>query len=92
MCEEKELTSKRSKLDIYLDVLKVIRKGTFKPTRIMYKTNLSWKPLTEVLGSLSSQGLVTVQNKGSHKFYHITEKGKSVLQYFSRVLEYIKVR
>jgi predicted transcriptional regulator len=85
------MTSKRSKLDIYLDVLKAIRRGTHKPTRIMYRTNLSWKPLMEVLGSLSNQGLITVEIEGSHKFYQITEKGKNVLQYFSRALESIKV-
>jgi len=28
------------------------RKGTHKPTRIMYRTNLSWKPLIEVLEAM----------------------------------------
>ncbi|MCW4026553.1 MAG: DUF4364 family protein [Candidatus Bathyarchaeota archaeon] len=85
------MTSKRSKLEIYIDVLKTIRKGTYKPTRIMYRTNLSWKPLMKVLGSLSDQDLISVRDEGNHKFYEITEKGRNVLQYFSRAMESIKV-
>ncbi len=85
------MTSKRSKLEIYLDVLKAVRKGTYKPTRIMYRTNLSWKPLMEVLDSLAEQGLIAVKMEGTHKSYEITEKGKSVLQYFSKAMESIEV-
>jgi len=54
---------KRSKIEIYLDVLKAIKKGTYKPTRIMYRTNLSWKPLMEVLDALNNQGLVNVKEE-----------------------------
>jgi len=85
------MTSKRSKLEIYVDVLKTIRKGTRKPTRIMYRTNLSWKPLMKVLHSLADQDLITVIEEGNHKFYEITEKGRNVLQYFSKAMESIKV-
>ncbi len=85
------MTSKRSRLEIYVDVLKTIKKGTHKPTRIMYRTNLSWKPLMKVLGSLADQGLITVGKEGNHKLYEITEKGKNVLQYFSRAMESIKI-
>jgi predicted transcriptional regulator len=85
------MTSKRSKLEIYIDVLKTIRKGTYKPTRIMYRTNLSWKPLMKVLGSLADQDLISVRDEGNHKFYEITEKGRNVLQYFSKAMESIKV-
>jgi len=85
------MTSKRSKLEIYLDVLKAVRKGTYKPTRIMYRTNLSWKPLMEVLDSLAMQELIAVKTEGNHKSYEITEKGKNVLQYFSKAMESIEI-
>ena len=85
------MTSKRSKLEIYLDVLKTIRKGTYKPTRIMYRTTLSWKPLMDVLVSLETQGLIVVRSEGNHKFYEISDKGKNVLQYFSKAMESIEV-
>jgi len=85
------MSSKRSKLEIYLDVLRVIKKGTYKPTRIMYRTNLSWKPLMKVLDSLLEQGFIVIIKKDNHIIYKITEKGKNILNYFDRALESIKI-
>jgi predicted transcriptional regulator len=86
------MSHKRSKLEIYLEVLKVINKGTGKPTRIMYKTNLSWKPLTKVLDSLQDQGFITEHEDGSHTIYKVTEKGKNVLKYFTEAMELIEIK
>ena len=85
------MTAKRAKLEIYLDVLRVIKKGTNKPTRIMYKTNLSWKPLMKVLDSLVEQDLVISKKEGNHSIYEITEKGKNILRYFSKAMESIQI-
>lgn len=85
------MVAKRSKLEIYLDVLRAIKKGTHKPTRIMYRTNLSWRPLMEVLDSLAAQDLIAVEKEGSHKLYEITEKGQNVLNYFSKAMESIRI-
>jgi len=73
------MSKKRSRLEIYLEVLKVIRAGYSKPTNIMYKSNLSWITLQEILGSLVEKGLVAVVEKNERKLYVITAKGKSVL-------------
>jgi predicted transcriptional regulator len=73
------MSKKRSRLEIYLEVLKVIRAGYSKPTNIMYKSNLSWITLQEILGSLVEKGLVAVVEKNGRKLYVITAKGKSVL-------------
>jgi len=83
---------KRSRLEIYLDVLKVISKGTQKPTRIMYRTNLSWKPLMKIFESLLAQGLIVRDENEDHTTYRITEKGKNVLGYFNKAMEYVEVR
>ena len=52
------MKNRRSKLEIYIDVLKVIKEGTTKPTRIMYGANLSWKLLQDVLNSMVEQNLI----------------------------------
>ena len=52
------MTGRRSKLEIYLDVLWIIKNGTKKPTRIMYGANLSWKPLMKNLEFMIKQGLL----------------------------------
>ena len=53
-----DLKSRRSKLEILIDVLNAIKNGTEKPTRIMYKANLSWRLLNSTLSTLESQDLV----------------------------------
>ena len=81
---------RRSKLEIYLDVLWAIKKGTRKPTRIMYGANLSWKPLQRVLGSLIHQDLVmeieplNPKDKRTSVCYVLTQKGENVLSYFNK--------
>ncbi|MBC8498327.1 hypothetical protein ISS40_03095 [Candidatus Bathyarchaeota archaeon] len=51
------MKNRRSKLEVYLDVLWAIKSGVNKPTRIMYESNLSWKPLQRTLDSLMGQDL-----------------------------------
>jgi len=76
---------KRSRLEIVLSILNVIDSGDGLPTHIMYKTNLSWKPLKEFLEFLLKEGLI---EKYINEYYNswnytITEKGISSLKYFS---------
>jgi len=85
------MTQKRSRLEIYLDVLRAIKKGVNKPTRIMYKTNLSWKPLQEILESMTSQEIIKKIEVNKRKKYVITEKGLNVLRYFEEMMELINI-
>ncbi|RJS74490.1 DUF4364 family protein [Candidatus Bathyarchaeota archaeon] len=86
------MSSKRSRIEIYLDVLQAIRKGTHKPTRIMYRTNLSWKPLMEVLEAMIEQELIVTEKQGRHTLYKITSKGRNVLAYFREAMELIEIK
>ena len=86
------VSSKRSRIEIYLDVLQAIRKGVHKPTRIMYRTNLSWKPLMQVLDAMMEQNLIAIDKQGSHVVYKITEKGMNVLNYFNEAMELIEIK
>lgn len=91
------MRSRRSKLEIYLDVLKVIKDGTKKPTRIMYGANLSWKLLQGILESMVVQDLIievdasNTRDKRTNKYYDITSKGDSVIRYFERAKGLIDV-
>ena len=97
---------RRSKLEIYLDVLWSIKNGTSKPTCIMYETNLSWKPLQQNLTYLASRGLIREINIGgmskrdrqknnldgrTKKGYEITQKGENVVRYFNRANDFLKL-
>jgi predicted transcriptional regulator len=85
------MTRKRSRFEIYIDVLRTIRGGEKVPTRVMYRTNLSWVPLKKILESLNSQNLIEKRESSRRKQYIITEKGRKVLKYFDETLKLIKV-
>lgn len=91
------MKSRRSKLEIYLDVLSVIKEGTKKPTRIMYGANLSWKLLQDILTSLVDQNLIVEidtsdsRDKRTNTVYDITTKGDSVIRYFEHAKGLIEV-
>ncbi len=88
---------RRSKLEVYLDVLWTIKNGTQKPTRIMYESNLSWKPLQRTLSSLASQGLITEyepeynRDRRTTTCYELTQKGENVLKYFKRAEDLLEL-
>ena len=86
------MSLKRSRLDIYLDILRVIRKGVYKPTLIMYRTNLSWKPLMQILDAMMEQGLIASEDTGRHVTYKITEKGMNAFNYFHEAMQLIEIK
>jgi predicted transcriptional regulator len=88
---------RRSKLEVYLDVLWTIKNGTRKPTRIMYESNLSWKPLQRTLDSLISQALIDeytpsgLRDKRTSTCYELTQKGENVLMYFKKAEDLLEI-
>jgi len=84
------MARRRSKLEIYIDVLSIIKGGTTKPTRVMYEANLSWDHLHRILEPMMAQGLISEidttgerrRDKRTSKRYEITQKGENVLRYF----------
>ena len=89
------MTNRRSKLEIYIDILEEINGGVVIPTRIMYGANLSWKPLQQILKSLTNQELIieyTTEDgdRRTKKAYKLTEKGTNVLRYFNKAKELVE--
>jgi len=70
----------------------VVRSGAEKPTHIMYKANLSNKPLQEILGSLVNQGLIMVEDERSSRRYQITDRGVLALGYFMKTKELLTIK
>jgi len=88
---------RRSKLEMYLDVLWAIKRGTRKPTRIMYDANLSWKPLQTILQSMMSQEIIVEidaraeKDKRTSTVYEVTQKGENIITYFNRGRDYLNL-
>jgi predicted transcriptional regulator len=91
------MKNRRSRLEVYLDVLWAIKSGVNKPTRIMYESNLSWKPLQRTLDSLMGQNLIeeyspkNLRDKRTTYCYKLTQKGENVIQYFKRAEDLIEL-
>ena len=58
----------------------------------MYRTNLSWSPLMQILDVMMEQDLITREKQGTHVVYKITEKGMNVLNYFNEAMELIEIK
>jgi predicted transcriptional regulator len=75
---------KRTSLEIYIDIMRAVDSGACKPTKIMYKCNLAWKPFKNSLISLVEHGVIRAIKKGKRKTYELTEKGHRVFRNFER--------
>ena len=83
--KRREVVPRRSRLEILIDVLRAINKGIDKPTRIMYKANLSWNSLTGALDSLLEQDLIMKKGGDMHNTYEIADKGKQIVNFFDEL-------
>ena len=79
--------SRRSRLDIYFDILQVLDIGINKPTRIMSKANLSWIILQEMFETLILGGFIREENEMGPQRYYLTDKGKNALSYHRKSIE-----
>ena len=91
------LSRRRSKLEIYLDVMWAIKEGTFKPTQIMYQANLSYKPLRKILASMVAQevienGSLIRGDKRTKETYRLTQKGENIISYFRKARELLPLK
>lgn len=85
------MAGKRSRLELYLEVLMAIDRGVSRPTNIMYRCNLSWTNCKEILNFLVRRNLVMVVENNNHKIYRLTESGRELLESFSRVKYLLKM-
>jgi predicted transcriptional regulator len=79
---------RRSKMEMYLDILRAIGSGAEKPTHIMYKANLSWVVMRGFLENLKVQGLVVESVEDGRSTLHLSNRGYELLNQFLVVREY----
>ena len=84
--------SRRSKLQISIDILDAISGGEQKPTRLMYACNLSWTPIRDSLGLLLAKRYVDeLSENEKRKRYSITSSGMDVLRYYSGLQDLMQI-
>ena len=84
---------RRSKLEMYMDILKVLaQRGPLKLTHVMYKANVNCSVLKEYLDFLNKQGLTEEKTVGkSRVVYAITQRGITVLKYFRELGQVLSI-
>jgi predicted transcriptional regulator len=70
---------RRSRLEMMLDVLRVITGEPQRPTRVMYKANLCWTVCKDLLNHLAAKGLIMAVSEGDRTRYELTAKGREVV-------------
>ncbi len=87
------MTSKRGKPEIVFDILLSVQEsgGKIKPTRLLYKSNLSHARLKLYLESLITQGLLGIgaMDGGERKLIELTEKGHQFIAEYRKMKELI---
>jgi predicted transcriptional regulator len=72
-------------MEVELDILRAINEGVDRPTRIMYRTNLSWSVMQSFLVILESRNLVQAKRENGRTLYFLTEKGNNLLSTYDSV-------
>jgi predicted transcriptional regulator len=75
---------RRSKLEMYIDILNVLgNRGPLKLTHIMYKANINCSVLNEYIDFLIKQNLIEKRTIQKERIvFEITQRGITVLKYF----------
>ena len=82
---------KRTRYDIYLDVLETVRrKGACPITRLSYGAGLPVDRTKNVVEFLLSRGLLKKVNIGDRQLYRITERGGEFLQALRTVRRFVQ--
>ena len=84
---------RRSKLERYIDILKVLANtGPLKLTHIMYKSNFNGSILREYMDFLIKQGLVEERTvKRNLMVFAVTQRGITVLNHFQDLMKEISI-
>ncbi len=86
------MTSKRGRPEIIFDILLSVQAshGKIKPTRLLYKSNLSHARLKLYLESLVKQQLLAIDDNESRRFITLTEKGHQFIAEYRKMKELIE--
>jgi predicted transcriptional regulator len=76
---------RRSRIELYVDILQAVANGRESPARIVNAANLSYDRVVHCVEFLEEQGLVQRIEGTSKRRYRMTSKGMNVLRYFSEV-------
>ncbi|HKW03879.1 MAG TPA: winged helix-turn-helix domain-containing protein [Nitrososphaerales archaeon] len=91
MEDSRSSSSRRSRMEVEIDIMQAISDGAGRPTHIMYRSNLSWSVMQSFIRSMESQGLLVMRLAEGRKSYALTEKGQRVLETYHSVKKQLDI-
>lgn len=76
---------KRSRLEICYDVLQSVGNGADAPTKMVYRANVSWVMLQDILNVLLTSDYIALKDSEGRRTFRLTDKGQEVLKRFESV-------
>ncbi|MDG7012094.1 MAG: hypothetical protein JRN17_03290 [Nitrososphaerota archaeon] len=80
---------RRSRTEMMVDVLRAVSGGAVLPTRVMYRSNLSWSVCQDLLKHLAAKGLLETRAEGERRVIVLTPRGSLALSGYCRAVEEI---
>lgn len=81
----------RSSLKIYMDILETVHdEGPTRPTRILYRANLSHDRLVKYLGELVTKKLLEEKQDGDNRYYLLTPTGIEFINQVRKTASFIE--
>lgn len=76
---------RRSRLEVFLDIIKAAAISEIRRTHIMYRANISWIVLKDALQTLEEKGLTKSEIRGKEIYVSLTKEGRRVLERFNEI-------
>ncbi len=86
------MAERRDKVKIIHDILVSIQEkgGKIKPTHLLYKSNLSYKRMKELVDELMGKEMIVEDKESGSKLYALTDKGHKFVNEYYKMVEFIK--
>lgn len=84
--QKKEVVLKRrSKMEIYIDIIHAASLQPLRPTHVMKAANISYNELRSIVEALETKGLISEETTLGGKYYQATQEGLKLLQDYKTV-------
>jgi len=76
---------RRSRLEVFLDIIKAAAIPEIRRTRIMYRANISWIVFKDALRTSEEKGILKSEIRGKEIYVSLTNEGYRVLERFNEI-------
>jgi hypothetical protein len=82
---DEAVLKRRSKMEIYVDIIQAASLQPLRPTHMMKAANISYNELRVIVEALEARGLISEENTLGGKYYRATTEGLKLLQDYKLV-------